>query len=122
MTADNRMREGPVGRFLHVLCDICAVVGGAVLIAMAIMTVVSVIGRTFFDSPILGDVELVQLAWRCAWPPFCRTRSFAAPTSSSTSSPPGPLGAQPALDGRPGLPAVCRHDGADRLAGLRRAA
>lgn len=61
MTADNRMREGPVGRFLHVLCDICAVVGGAVLIAMAIMTVVSVIGRTFFDSPILGDVELVQL-------------------------------------------------------------
>ena len=31
------------------------------LIAMAAMTVVSVIGRTFFDSPILGDVELVQL-------------------------------------------------------------
>ena len=61
MTADNRMREGPVGRLLHVLCDICAVVGGAVLIAMAIMTVVSVIGRTFFDSLILGDVELVQL-------------------------------------------------------------
>lgn len=61
MTADNRMREGPVGRFLHVLCDICAVIGGAVLIAIAMMTVVSVIGRTFFDAPILGDVELVQL-------------------------------------------------------------
>ena len=61
MTADHRMREGPIGRFLHVLCDICAVVGGAVLIAMAMMTVVSVIGRTFFNSPILGDVELVQL-------------------------------------------------------------
>lgn len=61
MTADNQMREGPIGRFLHVLCDICAVVGGIVLIAMAIMTVVSVIGRTFFDRPILGDVELVQL-------------------------------------------------------------
>ena len=61
MSAESQMREGPVGRFLHVLCDICAVVGGAVLIAMAAMTVVSVIGRTFFDSPILGDVELVQL-------------------------------------------------------------
>ena len=61
MTAENRMREGAVGRLLHLLCDICAVIGGAVLIAMAMMTVVSVIGRTFFDSPILGDVELVQL-------------------------------------------------------------
>lgn len=61
MSAENRMREGPVGRLLHVLCDVCAVIGGAVLIAMAGMTVVSVIGRTFFNSPILGDVELVQL-------------------------------------------------------------
>ena len=61
MSSDTRMREGPVGRTLHVLCDVCAVVGGAVLIAMAVMTVVSVIGRTFFDAPILGDVELVQL-------------------------------------------------------------
>ena len=61
MTADLQMREGPVGRFLHVLCDICAVIGGAVLIAMAAMTVISVIGRTFFNAPILGDVELVQL-------------------------------------------------------------
>ncbi len=55
------MREGPVGRVLHLLCDICAVIGGIVLIAMAGMTVFSVIGRTFFNSPILGDVELVQL-------------------------------------------------------------
>lgn len=54
-------QEGPVGRFLHVLCDICAILGGLVLICIAGMTVVSVIGRTFFDSPILGDVELVQL-------------------------------------------------------------
>ena len=61
MTADHRMRSDPIGRLLHVLCDVCAVIGGAVLIAMAAMTVVSVIGRTFFDSPILGDVELVQL-------------------------------------------------------------
>ena len=61
MSNDEQMREGPVGRLLHMLCDVCAVIGGAVLIAMAIMTVVSVVGRTFFDSPILGDVELVQL-------------------------------------------------------------
>lgn len=61
MTTDARLREGPMGRALHVLCDVSAMLGGVVLIAMAIMTVVSVIGRTFFDAPILGDVELVQL-------------------------------------------------------------
>lgn len=58
---DEGAPTGPVGRLLQVLCDICAVVGGIVLIAMALMTVVSVIGRAWFASPILGDVELVQL-------------------------------------------------------------
>jgi len=53
--------EGPVGRLLHVLCGLSAVIGGTVLIAVALMTVVSVIGRAAFAAPILGDVELVQL-------------------------------------------------------------
>ena len=61
MTSDLQMRKGVVGRVLHLLCDIFAVIGGLVLIAMAGMTVFSVIGRTFFASPILGDIELVQL-------------------------------------------------------------
>ena len=46
---------------LQHLCDASAVVGGLVLVAMAGMTVVSVVGRAFFSHPILGDVELVQL-------------------------------------------------------------
>ena len=61
MGADKQNRSGPVGRLLYVLCDIFVVLGGAVLIAMAAMTVVSVVGRTFLESPILGDVELAQL-------------------------------------------------------------
>jgi TRAP-type C4-dicarboxylate transport system permease small subunit len=61
MTADPSWRDDPVGRVLRVLCDICAIIGGLVLISMAGMTVASVIGRTFFNAPILGDVELVQL-------------------------------------------------------------
>lgn len=48
-------------RRLAQLCDACAAIGGLILIAMASMTVVSVVGRAFFSSPILGDVELVQL-------------------------------------------------------------
>ncbi len=54
-------KEGAVSRLLHIACDVCGVAGGVVLIGMAGMTVASVIGRAFFDSPILGDVELVQL-------------------------------------------------------------
>ncbi len=50
-----------VDRVLERLCDICAAVGGLVLIAIAGITVVSVVGRAFFSHPILGDVELVQL-------------------------------------------------------------
>ena len=57
----DRFHEGPLGRFLHRCCDACAAVGGTILVAMAAMTVTSVVGRAFFAKPILGDVELVQL-------------------------------------------------------------
>ena len=43
------------------LCDGSAALGACVLVLMAMMTVVSVVGRAFFSHPILGDVELVQL-------------------------------------------------------------
>jgi TRAP-type C4-dicarboxylate transport system permease small subunit len=50
-----------VDRILQRLCDASATIGGVVLVAIACVTVVSVIGRAFFSHPILGDVELVQL-------------------------------------------------------------
>ena len=59
--AAGRLHERFPGRVLGVCCDICAGVGGLALLAMAGMTVASVIGRAFFARPILGDVELVQL-------------------------------------------------------------
>lgn len=52
---------GAVDRVLQQLCDISAAAGGIVLVATAIITVISVVGRAFFSHPILGDVELVQL-------------------------------------------------------------
>lgn len=60
------MQEGDnpnagVHRWLERACDASATIGGTVLVAMAGMTVVSVVGRAFFAHPILGDVELVQL-------------------------------------------------------------
>lgn len=50
-----------IDRLLRRLCDVNAAIGGLILVAMAGMTVVSVVGRSFFSHPILGDVELVQL-------------------------------------------------------------
>ncbi len=48
-------------RAFHLACDISAGIGGVTLIAMATVTVISVLGRALFSSPIQGDVELVQL-------------------------------------------------------------
>lgn len=58
---DNNAHHGLVGRALMVMCDISGWFAGILLILMATMTSVSVIGRAFFDSPIEGDVEIVQL-------------------------------------------------------------
>lgn len=58
---DGEASPSGVERLLRLLCDISAAIGGVILVAMAGMTVVSVIGRAFFAHPILGDVELVQL-------------------------------------------------------------
>ena len=58
-SGDNSKTSG--NRWLARGCDASAAVGGVVLVAMACMTVVSVVGRAFFAHPILGDVELVQL-------------------------------------------------------------
>jgi TRAP-type C4-dicarboxylate transport system permease small subunit len=60
MTLDTTPSRG-VDRLLQRLCDASATIGGVVLVAIACVTVVSVIGRAFFSHPILGDVELVQL-------------------------------------------------------------
>lgn len=60
MTQGQTLSSG-VNRVLQRLCDASATIGGLVLVAIASVTVVSVIGRAFFSHPILGDVELVQL-------------------------------------------------------------
>jgi len=56
------VRAGTTGRVLRMLCQICAMTGGLLLIGIALMTLASVAGRVFWSSPILGDVEVVQLA------------------------------------------------------------
>lgn len=64
-----------VGRVLNKLCRAFAVGSGLMLIAMALMSLTSIVGRTFFSSPILGDYELVQMMSAVAVTmalPFCQ--------------------------------------------------
>jgi TRAP-type C4-dicarboxylate transport system permease small subunit len=49
-----------LGWLLDRLCKLLAVLSGLTLLAMAFMSLRSIVGRAFFDSPLLGDYELVQ--------------------------------------------------------------
>ncbi|HRP73946.1 MAG TPA: TRAP transporter small permease [Rhodocyclaceae bacterium] len=66
---------GPLGKLLDYACRGFAMGGGLVLVSMALMSVVSVIGRATLGKPVLGDFELVQLG--CAisvsmFLPYCQ--------------------------------------------------
>ncbi|MFN4278272.1 MAG: TRAP transporter small permease [Ferrovibrio sp.] len=57
------------------LCIFLAVLGGFILMAAATVTVVSVLGRYFFNAPIPGDVEIVALLMAASialFLPYCQ--------------------------------------------------
>ena len=49
-----------LGWVLDRLCKLLAILSGLTLLAMAFMSLRSIIGRAFFDAPLMGDFELVQ--------------------------------------------------------------
>tara|TARA_B100000614_G_scaffold78825_1_gene70398 strand:+ start:1671 stop:2186 length:516 start_codon:yes stop_codon:yes gene_type:complete len=68
---------GAFGRLLETLCRIMALSGGAILLALAVMTVVSIAGRALFSAPIPGDFELVEVGAAIAifsFLPYCQLR------------------------------------------------
>lgn len=48
-------------RVVEKLCSMLALLGAAVLIILALITVISVLGRYLFNSPISGDFEMVEI-------------------------------------------------------------
>lgn len=54
-----RQHQG-LGWVLDRLCKLLAILSGLTLLAMAFMSLRSIMGRAFFDAPLLGDYELVQ--------------------------------------------------------------
>ncbi|TWI52666.1 TRAP-type C4-dicarboxylate transport system permease small subunit [Pseudomonas duriflava] len=70
-------RAQPVGYVLNMLACLLAFIGGLVLVAMTLMSAYSIFMRTFFDEPLLGDVELVQMGCGVAimcFLPLCQLR------------------------------------------------
>jgi len=75
--AFKRAPSDPLGILLFRLCRGVALAGGLVLVAMMLMSLVSIIGRAVFGRPLPGDYELVQLGCAIsvsAFLPFCQMR------------------------------------------------
>ena len=76
-----RVAAPPSGRFgawLFAVCESLAVFGGIALLVVTAFTVVSVVGRTAFDSPVLGDQEIVEIGIAVAlfsFMPYCQMRA-----------------------------------------------
>jgi TRAP-type C4-dicarboxylate transport system permease small subunit len=68
-------RPEPLGRALHLAATGVALIGGAILFALTLLTVVSVLGRAVFSAPIPGDFELVEVGMAVAifsFLPYCQ--------------------------------------------------
>ena len=52
---------GPFGLLLVAVSRWFALAGGAMFVAIVIMSIVSIVGRKLFSAPVPGDVELLQL-------------------------------------------------------------
>jgi TRAP-type C4-dicarboxylate transport system permease small subunit len=75
LTGTGSLPTDAVGRFLYTLSRWVALAGGVVLTVMALMTAVSVTGRSFFSAPIPGDFELIEVGLSIAifaFLPYCQ--------------------------------------------------
>jgi TRAP-type C4-dicarboxylate transport system permease small subunit len=72
-----RAPTDPLGVLLYRLSRGFALAGGFVLVAMMLMSLVSIVGRAALNKPLPGDYELVQLGCAiavAAFLPFCQMR------------------------------------------------
>ena len=68
-----------MNRFIDRTCDLMAYVAAGILFLLAGLTFFDVVGRRFFDSPVTGTIELVELGMATA-------AFFAMPRAFLTNS------------------------------------
>lgn len=67
----------PIGRALFLCSYAFVVIGGFLMAAVTVMTVISVLGRYLFSAPIFGDFELVTMGTAISvflFLPYCHLR------------------------------------------------
>ena len=67
----------PIGRPLHFIATMLAILGGLLSCAMAAVVTVSVAGRYLFSAPINGDYDIVGILCGCAifsFLPYCQLK------------------------------------------------
>lgn len=55
------VRDRPLGQMLMRVSAGLAIIGGFSLLVVTLVTVASVVGRTAFNRPLLGDAEIVEM-------------------------------------------------------------
>lgn len=81
-------------RGLDALATALALAGGVLLLAVALLTVVSVLGRWLVNAPLMGDIELVQLGVATAialFLPYCQLHASHLVVDFFTARSSGPL-------------------------------
>lgn len=66
--------RGPAGRLLFLLTQAFAIGGGLLLVALVLMSLVSIVGRRLLGTPVPGDIEMLQMGTAVACAallPYC---------------------------------------------------
>lgn len=61
LVTESTQRYTGIGLWLDWACKAMAIAAGVILTAMALMSLRSIAGRSLFESPLVGDYELVQI-------------------------------------------------------------
>lgn len=61
LVTESKRKYTGIGLVLDRSCKLLAFLAGVTLLALALLSMRSIVGRTLFDSALLGDYELVQI-------------------------------------------------------------
>jgi TRAP-type C4-dicarboxylate transport system permease small subunit len=81
-------------RLLDALATALALLGGGLLLGVALLTAVSVVGRWLASQPVTGDIELVQLATAASialFLPYCQVHGSHLVVDFFTARSSGPM-------------------------------
>ncbi|MFK5980508.1 MAG: TRAP transporter small permease [Rhizobiaceae bacterium] len=75
MNFENSYKKGRAILLFEKVCRTFAICGAAVMLLLSVITVASVLGRYFFNTPVSGDFEMVEIGCAIAvsaFLPYCQ--------------------------------------------------